>query len=88
MKKGAKATIRYQVSDTPGTGAIATTIRIKNKAGKSVKTLKGTAVPVGAAQSVKFTCKLARGTYAVTATATDKAGNVSAVSAGTRLIVR
>ena len=61
VKKGAKATIKYQVTDTPGTGTSVTTIKIKNKAGKVVKTLKSTALPVGAGQSLKFTCKLAEG---------------------------
>jgi hypothetical protein len=88
VKKGAKATIKYQVTDSPGTGTAVTTIKIKNKAGKVVKTLKSTALPVGAAQSVKFTCKLKAGVYKVSATAADKAGNVSAVSASRKLTVR
>lgn len=88
VKKGAKATIKYQVTDTPGTGTAVTTIKIRNKAGKVVKTLKSTALPVGAAQSVKFTCKLKAGVYKVSATAADKAGNVSAVSASRKLTVR
>jgi hypothetical protein len=88
VKKGAKATIKYQVTDTPGTGAAVTTIKIRNKAGKVVKTLKSKALPVGAAQSLKFTCKLPAGVYKVSATAADKAGNVSAVSASRKLTVR
>ena len=88
VKKGAKATIKYQVTDAPGTGAAVTTIKIKNKRGKVVKTLKSTALPVGAAQSLKFTCKLPAGVYKVSATAADKAGNVSAVSASKKLTVR
>ena len=71
VKKGAKATLKYQVVDTPATGAAVTTIKIKNRAGKVVKTLKSTA-PVGAAQQAKFTCKLAKGVYKVTAQAEDK----------------
>ena len=88
VKKGAKATIKYQVTDTPGTGTAVTTVKISSKAGKVVKTLKSTALPVGAAQSDKFTCKLAKGTYTVTATAADKAGNVSAASAPMKLTVK
>jgi hypothetical protein len=88
VKKGAKATIKYQVTDTPGTGAATTTIKIKNKRGKVVKTLKSTPLPVGASQSFKFTCKLPVGVYKVSATAADKAGNVSAVSASKKLTVR
>lgn len=86
-KKGAKATIKYKVVDTPAAGSITTTIKIRNKAGKVVKTLKNTGA-VGAAQSVKFTCKLAKGTYKVSAQARDNAGNVSAVSAAKRLTVK
>lgn len=87
VKKGARATIKYQVVDTPAPGNAVTTIKIKNKAGKVVKTLKTTAA-VGAARSVKFTCKLATGVYKVTAQAKDQAGNVSAVSAARKLTVR
>jgi hypothetical protein len=86
VRKGAKATIKYQVVDTPA-GAAVTTIKIKNRAGKVVKTLKSTAA-VGAAQKAKFTCKLAKGVYKVSAQAKDKAGNVSAVSAARKLTVR
>jgi hypothetical protein len=88
VKRGARAAVKYRVADTPGTGAAVTTIVVRNKAGKAVKTLKSAAMPVNAAQSVRFTCKLPRGVYRVTATATDKAGNVSAVSATRRLTVR
>jgi redox-regulated HSP33 family molecular chaperone len=77
-KKGAKATIKYQVVDTL-TGSAVTTIKIKSRAGRVVKTLKSTK-PVGAAQNVKSSCKLAKGVYKVTAQAKDSAGNVSAVS--------
>ena len=87
VKKGARATVKYQVVDTPATGAAVTTIKIKNRAGKVVKTLKSTA-PVGAAQRAKFTCKLAKGVYKVSAQAKDAAGNVSAVSAARKLTVK
>ena len=87
VKKGAKATIKYQVVDTPATGNAVTTIKIKNKTGKVVKTLKSTK-PVGAAQSVKFTCKLAKGVYKVTAQARDTAGNVSVASVAKKLTVK
>jgi hypothetical protein len=88
VKRGAKATIKCRVSDTPGNGAAVTTVKIRNKAGKVVKTLKSGAQPVGSAHSLKFTCKLPAGVYRVSATAADKVGNVSAVSAGKKLTVR
>jgi hypothetical protein len=87
-RKGARATIKYRVTDSPGTGTAVTTIKLRNKAGKVVKTLKSTALPVGAAQSISFTCKLPVGVYKVSATAADRAGNVSAASAGRKLTVR
>jgi hypothetical protein len=86
VKKGAKATIKYQVADTPA-GTAATTIKIKNKAGKVVKTLKATAT-IGAPQALKFKCTLAKGVYKVTAQATDKVGNVSAISGAKKLTVK
>jgi hypothetical protein len=88
VKRGARASIKYRVTDTPGGGTAVTTVRVRNKAGKVVKTLKSPALPVGAAQSLKFTCKLPAGVYRVSATAADKVGNVSAVSAVRKLIVR
>lgn len=87
-KRGARAAIRFQVTDAPGDGAAVTTLRIRNKSGRIVKTLKSAALPVGAAQSIRFTCKLRAGVYRISATATDRAGNVSAVNAAKRLIVR
>ena len=86
-RKGAKATIKYKVVDTPAASAAVTTIKIRNRAGKVVKTLKSSA-QVGAAQKAKFTCKLARGVYKVTAQARDKAGNVSKASGARKLTVQ
>ena len=87
VKKGSKATVRYQVVDTPAAGNAVTTVKIKSKTGKVVMTLKSTK-PVGGAQSVKFTCKLPKGVYKVTAQAKDVAGNVSAVSVAKKLTVK
>ena len=86
VKRGAKATIKYQVVDTPA-GTAATTIKIKNRAGKVVKTLKATAT-IGTPQALKFKCKLPKGVYKVTAQATDKVGNVSAISGAKKLTVK
>jgi hypothetical protein len=88
VKRGRVAAVKYRVTDTPGDGTAVTTIKIKTRAGKTVKTLRSKAQSVGAGHTLKFRCKLKKGVYKVTATAKDKAGNVSAVSAKKTLRVR
>jgi hypothetical protein len=87
--KGKKATLKYQVNDaSPNLGTATAVITIKNKAGKVVKTLKPGAVAVNAPQHVSFTCKLAKGKYTFSVTATDAAGNPSSNTAVNNLTVK
>lgn len=89
VKKGKTATLRYQVNDAaPNLGTATAVIRIKNKVGKVVKTLKPSAVAVNAAQKVTFKCKLAKGKYKFSVTATDAAGNPSSNTAVNKLTVK
>ena len=46
------------------------------------------AQPVGKWRKLRFTCKLARGTYRFTVYATDAAGNRQAKTASNKLVVR
>ena len=76
--KGKKATLKYQVNDpAPNLGAATALIKIKNSAGKVVKTLKPGPVGVNALQKASFICKLAKGKYKFYVKATDGAGNWS-----------
>ena len=87
--KGKKATLKYQVNDaSPNLGTAKAVITIRNKAGKVVKTLKPAAVAVNAPQKVTFTCKLAKGKYTFSVTATDAAGNASSNTAANKLTVK
>ena len=89
MVKGKKATLKYQVNDVaPNLGTATAIIKIKNRAGKVVKTIKPGVKAVNVLQKATFTCKLAKGTYKFYVTATDAAGNVAAKAAVNKLIVR
>jgi hypothetical protein len=87
--KGRKATLKYQVNDAaPNLGTATAIIKIKNRAGKVVKTIKPGVKAVNVLQKATFTCKLAKGTYKFYVTATDAAGNVAAKAAVNKLTVR
>ena len=87
--KGKKATLKYRVNDAaPNLGTATAVIKIKNKAGKVVKTIKPGAKAVNVLQKATFTCKLKKGTYKFYVTATDAAGNKSKNTAVNKLTVR
>jgi hypothetical protein len=89
VKKGKTATLKYRVNDpAPNLGTAKATIKIKNKKGKVVKTLKLGAKPVNTTQKAKFKCKLAKGKYTFYVTAVDAAGNHSRNTAKNKLIVK
>ncbi len=91
-KRGAKATLRYKVTDAvPNSGKAVVVIQVKNAKGKLVKTLKLGQRPVtNALQSAAFTVpkKWPRGSYRFSVYATDAAGNKQLKVASNRLIVR
>ena len=90
--RGKSATLRYKVSDAlPNGGSATVTIKIKNSAGKLVKTLgpyKGK--PVNTALSAKFTVPRTwkPGLYKFLVSAKDKAGNLQSKVGSNRLTVR
>ena len=87
--KGRKATLKYQVNDAaPNLGTATAVIKIKNRAGKVVKTIKPGAKAVNVLQKATFTCKLAKGTYKFYVTATDAAGNKATNTAVNKLTVK
>lgn len=71
-KKGKRATFRFRVNDlTPSA-----TVTLKVYKGKKLKaTIAVGSRPTGQTQSYKWTCKLARGSYAWKVYAVDQAGN-------------
>lgn len=75
VRKGKRATLRFQVDDpTPNGGSATVSLVIRKNNGRVVKTLART-VPVNVASKAVFTCKLPRGLYSFTVVARDMAGN-------------
>ena len=91
-RRGRTAALKYQVLDTVPNGGTATvTIKVKNRAGKVVKTLKSVVKPVNTSLTWKFTVPRTwrTGTYRFYVSAhRDTAGNVGANVASNKLIVR
>jgi hypothetical protein len=88
VKHGARAKLKYRVTDArPGSPTAAVTIKIKNVAGKIVKTLKLGSKTVNTSQTASFGCALPKGTYRWTITAVDAAGNPQSKAGSSKLVV-
>ena len=91
-KRGKTAVLKYRLTDPAPNGGTATvTIKVKNKAGKVVKTLKPVVKPVNTPMPLTWKFTVPRtwkaGTYKFYVAATDKAGNKAKV-ASNKLIVK
>ena len=90
VRRGSTATLRYSVADAaPTQGKAVVTIKIKNSAGKVVKTTKAVTVALGshsAKLAVPRTWKV--GTYRFYVYAADLSGNAQASVASNRLVVK
>ncbi len=87
--RGKKATLKYRINDAaPNLGTAKAVIKIKNRKGKVVKTIKVGAKAVNVVRKATFKCKLAKGRYKFYVTATDAAGNRSVKAAVNRLTVK
>ena len=83
------AKLNYEVVDSlPNGGTATATIRVKNRRGKVVATIRCAAQPVGTPLAAAFRCSLAVGVYRFTVTAVDAAGNSQAIAGANRLTVR
>ena len=80
VRKGRRATLEYRVDEHPfPCGPTATvTIRIKNRAGRTVKTLHASLQTVNSDRTVRFKCTLKVGRYRFWIYAIDSAGNPQA----------
>ena len=87
VKKGKVATLKYQVNEAVLGGAANVTIQIQ-KSGRVVKTMKIAGVSMNSSQTAKFTCKLAKGKYTFTVSASTAAGAVSTNLAFNTLTVK
>jgi hypothetical protein len=90
-RRGRTATLKYRVNDPlPNGGTATVTIKVKNHAGKIVKTLRCGVKAVNTTLSVRFTVPRTwkAGTYRFYVYATDAAGNVQAKVGSNKLLVR
>lgn len=88
-RRGRTATLKCRILDArPGGPTAQVTIRIRNRKGRLVKTLRVGRCAVNKVLKVRFRCRLRRGTYRFYVLATDAAGNKQTRIASNRLIVR
>jgi hypothetical protein len=86
---GRQAAVRYYVSDPrPGSPTATVTVRFRDSHGTLVKKAVLRACRVDTVLAYRFVCLLPRGSYRVVVSATDAAGNASATTAATTLLVR
>ena len=89
VARGRTAALKYKAADAaPNSGKATVVIKIKNHAGKVVKSLNVGKVAVNVLRTRKFTCTLARGTYRFSVFATDAAGNTQVRAASNKLVVK
>jgi hypothetical protein len=89
VKKGKTARLRFRINEPAGLSPTAdVVIRVKRANGTTAKTLRVAAAPVNSDSSVSFKCKLKKGRYRWTVSATDLAGNTQGNVAQARLRVR
>ncbi len=83
------AILKYRLADiAPNGGTAKVTIKIRNRAGKVVKTLPLGIKSVNASFSAKYRCTLAKGTYRFYVYAVDTAGNTQSKVGSNRLTVK
>ena len=88
-RRGRVATLKYRVNDPEPTKGTATVmIKIKNRAGKVVKTMSAGTKTVNAPLTKNFRCRLAKGTYRYYVYATDASGNAQSKIGSARLTVK
>lgn len=87
--KGRVATLKFKVSDPEPTKGTATVmVKIKDRAGKVVKTMSAGTKTVNVPLTKKFRCGLAKGTYRYYVYATDASGNAQSKVGSARLTVK
>ena len=85
VKKGKKATFRFRINDLTPTA----TVTIKIYKGKKLKkTIMVGSKATNSAQSYKWTCKLAKGSYTWRVYAKDLAGNAQTKAGSKALVVK
>lgn len=89
VRKGRVATLKYKVTDAvPTKGTATVVIKIKNRAGKVVKTMSAGTKTVNVLLAKKFRCTLAKGNYKYYVFATDASANAQSKIGSARLTVK
>lgn len=89
VRKGRTASLRYRVADPePTKGTATVVIKIKNKKGKTVKTIKAGSKPVNESLTVKCRCTFAKGVYKYYVYATDASGNPQSKVGSAKITVK
>ncbi len=84
-----RATLKFKVIDAkPNQGEAYVTIKIKNRKGRVVQTVKASWVAVNKLASTQFRLKIARGTYRFLVYASDAGGNKQSSVGWNRLVVK
>lgn len=87
VKRGRKARLSFRVRDNLSPTADVT-VRIRDRRGKVVRSLRVNDARTGRRLAVTFRCKLKRGQYRYSVRATDRAGNRQTRAVTARLTVR
>ena len=89
VKHGKTAALKYKVVDAlPGSEYADATIKVTNKRHKVVARVVAGEVASNKAQTAKFKCTLAPGTYTFAVYATDLAGNTQSKAGSATLVVK
>ena len=87
--RGRKARLRYRVNDAdPNKGTATVVIKIKNRSGKVVRTIRAGSKSVNVDHTTRFRCRFKKGVYRYYVYATDAAGNARTRAGSARLTVR
>ncbi len=88
-RRGGKATLRYTVADPrPGGPTAKVRIVVRDSRGRVVKRLTRRNLTVNRRQATTFVCRLRKGLYRLSISATDAAGTAQAKARTGRLLVR
>ncbi len=89
VRKGRKGTLKYRIDDTePTKGTATVVIKVKNKKGKTVKTIKAGSKSVNTALTMRCLCTLPKGVYKYYVYAIDAAGNPQSKVGSAKITVK
>ncbi|MDI9598701.1 MAG: hypothetical protein QM323_04270 [Acidobacteriota bacterium] len=88
VRRGRTATLKFKVDDAGPEDVAQVVIKVQNKKGKVVRTIKAGSRRVGVDQTAQFRCTLAKGVYTYYVYATDSAGQAQSKVGSAKLTVK